>query len=299
MSSRRRCGRSSCPPAVSAEGAALRRKLDSCCADQSRFALKIQTACHHGHARPIGQRPKAGSGLCDVRTYVAHDGPQDREQFSRDECLNLNAEKIQRVNVLCHEVRIFSARQQFSNVDAAGRIGKFQAESHRNLPERRSAPRCPSNPPAARDEPVLRVPDLSGRICFAIPPVAESEQHDERQQPEAERDPKPELARSSASQPWPDPLNQGAYSKIELDQCSVVDVRRAELAHRVSPCSAISLAHKRKYGLASDAKTLGAVQATSKSPRSIAKATGPINTLPTTKLRTKTAMLHKPRTSTR
>ena len=75
--------RSSCPPAGSAEGAALRRELHSF-ADQPRVELKIRTPRHHGHARPIGKpnkRPDAGGGLCDVCACVAHCGPQECRQF--------------------------------------------------------------------------------------------------------------------------------------------------------------------------------------------------------------------------
>jgi len=77
--------RSSCPPAGSAEGAALRRELHSCFADQPRFEPKIRTLCHHGHARPVGQpnkRPDAGGSLCDVFACVAHYGPQECGQMS-------------------------------------------------------------------------------------------------------------------------------------------------------------------------------------------------------------------------
>ena len=80
MVSWRRRERSSCPPAGSAEGAALHRDLHSCLADQPRFELKIRTPCHHGHARPTGQpnkRPDAGSSPCDVCACVAHPGPQE------------------------------------------------------------------------------------------------------------------------------------------------------------------------------------------------------------------------------
>jgi hypothetical protein len=74
-----RCGRSSCPPAGSAEGAAQRRELNSWFADQPAYELDIQVPRHHGHARPIGQpnkRPDAGGSLCDVCACVAHYGPQ-------------------------------------------------------------------------------------------------------------------------------------------------------------------------------------------------------------------------------
>jgi hypothetical protein len=109
MVSWRRCGRSSCPPAGSAEGAALRRELHSCFADQPRFELKIRTPCHHGHARPIGQpnkRPDAGGSLCDVCACVAHYGPQECGQFhprrmSSSKC----REKSARQMFYVHEVR--------------------------------------------------------------------------------------------------------------------------------------------------------------------------------------------------
>ena len=78
------CGRSSCPPAGSAEGAALRRELHSCFADQPRYELNIRTPCHHGHARPIGQpnkRPDEGGSLYDECACVAHNGPRECRRF--------------------------------------------------------------------------------------------------------------------------------------------------------------------------------------------------------------------------
>jgi hypothetical protein len=46
--------------------------------------------------------------------------------FTCDECPDLNAEKIQRVNVLCSRGAEFVACQQFSNASAAGGVRKFQ-----------------------------------------------------------------------------------------------------------------------------------------------------------------------------
>jgi hypothetical protein len=40
--------------------------------------------------------------------------------FTRDECADLNAEKIQRVKCLCSRGAEFVAHQQFSNAGAAG-----------------------------------------------------------------------------------------------------------------------------------------------------------------------------------
>jgi len=48
--------------------------------------------------------------------------------LTRDVCCNLNAEKIQRVNVLCPRGAQFFAGQQFSNASAAGRVRKFPAK---------------------------------------------------------------------------------------------------------------------------------------------------------------------------
>jgi len=47
--------------------------------------------------------------------------------FTRGECHDLSAEKIQRVNVLSSRSAEFVARQQFSNAGAAGCVRKFQA----------------------------------------------------------------------------------------------------------------------------------------------------------------------------
>jgi hypothetical protein len=47
--------------------------------------------------------------------------------FTRGECHDLSAEKIQRVNVLSSQSAEFVACQQFSNVGAAGCVRKFQA----------------------------------------------------------------------------------------------------------------------------------------------------------------------------
>jgi hypothetical protein len=125
-----RCGRSSCPPAGSAEGAALRRELHSCFADQPSFELKIRTPCHHGHARPIGQpnkRPDEGGGLYDVRACVAHLRVlKSAGNFTRAECHDLNAEKIQRVKCFMFTRCGIVACPQFSNAGAAGWVRKFQ-----------------------------------------------------------------------------------------------------------------------------------------------------------------------------
>ena len=96
------------PPAGSAEGAALRRELHSCFADQLGFELKIRTLRHHGHARPIGQpnkRPDAGGKPCDVCGCDVHCGPQECGQFTRDECRYLSAEKAWRVKLFVHAVQ--------------------------------------------------------------------------------------------------------------------------------------------------------------------------------------------------
>src|SRR5262249_25445325 len=46
--------------------------------------------------------------------------------FTRYECHDLSAEKIQRVNVLCSRGAQFVACQQFSNAAVAGWVRKFQ-----------------------------------------------------------------------------------------------------------------------------------------------------------------------------
>jgi hypothetical protein len=47
--------------------------------------------------------------------------------FTRDECHDLSAEKIQRVKCLCSRGAEFVACWQFSNAGPAGRVRKFQA----------------------------------------------------------------------------------------------------------------------------------------------------------------------------
>ena len=57
--------------------------------------------------------------------------------FTRNQCHDLNAEKFQRVNILCSQGADFFACQQFSNAGAVGGVGKFQAmiSCHGNLAE--------------------------------------------------------------------------------------------------------------------------------------------------------------------
>jgi hypothetical protein len=55
-------------------------------------------------------------------------GLKSAGNFTRGECRNLNAEKIQRVKCFVFTARGFVARRQFPNVGALGRVRIFQAQ---------------------------------------------------------------------------------------------------------------------------------------------------------------------------
>jgi hypothetical protein len=61
-----------------------------------------------------------------VCACVAHCGPKSAGDFTRHECHDLNAEKIQRVKYFMFTRCGIVACQQFSNAGAAGRVRKFQ-----------------------------------------------------------------------------------------------------------------------------------------------------------------------------
>lgn len=112
---------------VRREGAALRRELHSCFADQPSFELKIPH--HHGHARPIGQphkRPDAGGNLCDVCACVAHYGPQECGQFTRDERQHLSAEKVHHVKLFCSRGAKLLRASNFRTLARSARFENFR-----------------------------------------------------------------------------------------------------------------------------------------------------------------------------
>ena len=104
-------------------------------------------------------------------------------------------EKSARQRLISRSAGIFLPTGNFRPSARPAGLENFRPEATATW---RSTSRHRSNPPAPPDELVLKGPDLSGGICFAISSVAATEQHDGRPWPEAERDPEPELARSSA-----------------------------------------------------------------------------------------------------
>ena len=71
------CGRSSCPPAKSAEGTALRRELNSCVTDQPRFELTVRTA---------KIRTKASSRTCTTNRPAEQAAARGRQSL-RCQCV--------------------------------------------------------------------------------------------------------------------------------------------------------------------------------------------------------------------
>src|SRR5262249_49347311 len=89
----------------------------SCFADQPGSELKIRTARHNGHARPIGQpnkRPDAEGKVSNMFAFGAHCGPQECGQIHpRRMGVSKRRESLARQTV-CSRGAKFVARWKFS-----------------------------------------------------------------------------------------------------------------------------------------------------------------------------------------
>ena len=81
---------------------------------------------HAPSASRISGRTRAAVSAMYVRALRIR-GPQECGQFTRGECHDLSAEKIQHVKCFCPRGTEFVACEQFSNVGAACWVRKFQA----------------------------------------------------------------------------------------------------------------------------------------------------------------------------